>query len=402
VKLLRKIKRAENMQKKQIVITGGAVVGIALVLSGAVMGVKKRGLAAENAEAKRIMNQSARPVSIERVRLERSKRTYKYPGVVRASAESALSFRVGGPLVTVDFALGRPLKKGALLMRIDPRDFEDRIKSLEAQIKGAYALLHSVRQDYERTAELFNEKVVPQASYDHADSAKVAAEAALETLRIELEIARHELQDTNLVAPYDGTVTGQFVENHEMVNSGKVVLQYHNIQQLEIVINMPESAIINRNLKPGRIVNVIFSAAAGKKYKARLKEWSSTANAVARTYAVTFECEAPQEIQVFPGMSAEVILTEESSEMELSVPVAALVPDTSGGSKLWVYNSESKKAKAHRVRTGRLNGVDRIIILSGVSDGDQVVVEGSRLIVDGQILTLHANEKSISRIKAGK
>jgi len=384
------------MQKKQIVIAGVVVVGVVLVLGGAFLGARKRGLADENAEAKRIMNQSARLVSIERVRMEHSRRTYKYPGVVRASAESSISFRVGGPLVTVDFALGSPVKEGEILMQIDPRDFEDRIKSLEAQIKGAEAILHSAIRDYERTAGLFSEKVVPQASYDHAYSAKVAAEAALETLQIELGIARHELQDTNLIAPYDGTVTRQFAENHEMVHAGQAVLDFHNIQLLEVVINMPESAIIKRNLKSGEMANVVFSAATGKKYKARLKEWRSTANIVARTYAVIFECEAPHEINVFPGMSAEVILTDESSKMQLSVPVAALVPDASEGSMLWVYNSESKKAKAHHVQTGRLNGADRIIILSGVSAGDQVVVEGSRLIVDGQMLNPSFKETSNS------
>jgi RND family efflux transporter MFP subunit len=213
-------------------------------------------------------------------------------------------------------------------------------------------------------------------------------------LKVELEIARHELKDTNLLAPYDGTVTGQFVENHEMVNPGQVVLEYHNIQQLEVAIDMPENAIIKNNIKSGEIADVVFSAVSDKAFKARLKEWSSTANSVARTYEVTFEFDAPQGIKVLPGLSAEVVLTDESTEMQLSVPVAALVPDVSGDSTLWVYNSESKKAKKHVVKTGRLCGADYIIILSGISVGDQVVVEGSRLITKGQTLNPISHETS--------
>lgn len=375
------------MNKKNLVtlIGGGVVVILLIVLVAA--GIVKKVRANKSAEAKYALQQAARPVTVERVTPALSQPSRGYPGTVRATEESALSFRVGGPLVTVNVLLGEPVEKGALLMQIDPRDYEDRIAALEAQLAGAQAVLDNARQDYDRAKQLFDEKVIPAAQHDRATSSLDSAKAAVKNLDAQLQIARHSLKDTELRAPYDGRVTAQLAENHEMVAPGAVVLKFHDIHWLEVTVNVPENEIIHRTMAQGASAQVSFPAAPGKTYEAQLKEWSSAADAMTRTYAVTFRFAAPQEIKVLPGMSAEVTWEDPLlSGKQLTVPVSALVSTADGRSFVWIYDERGNKAVRRVVETGSLSGASRIVLLSGVKEGDPVVVSGSRLIHENQSL----------------
>jgi len=381
------------MDKKKITTIGGVVVAIVLVVAGVVAGVLKRAKATSDAEAKFALQQAARPVALERVTAVCLEQRRGYPGIVRASEESALSFRVGGPLTKVDVVPGRPVSQGTLLMQIDPRDFEDRIRALEAQLAGVRAVQKNARQEYDRATGLFDEKVIAQADYDRASSAIDSADAAVETLDSQLRIARHSLKDTSLLAPYSGTVSEQLVENHEMVKSGDIVLRFHNIQWLEVAVSVPENEIVRRNMTGEKPVWVGFPALPGKKIEARLKEWSSVADPVTRTYAVTFAFEAPADVKVLPGMSAKVTWTDAPpAEAQLTVPVSALSSDAEGHSDLWIY--EDGLAVRRRVRTGALAGASRVVVLEGLAEGEQVVVAGSRLITEGQALHSSLEQKA--------
>lgn len=365
------------------IITGivGAVILVAAVIFIVVSGAKKRTAAKVEADTKMTFNRSARPVSIETVEKVESIKERSFPGIVKASEETALSFRVDGPLTEVNVMLGEPVEQGTLLMKLDPRDFEDRVQALKAQQDGAVAVKENAKQDYDRVSELFEEKVVPQSDYDRARSSLDTADAAVKALKAQLQIAEHALKDTSLLAPYDGTVTEQLQENHEMINSGKVVLRYHNIQLLEIIVSVPENEIVQRTMKPGAKVQVSFPAIHGRKFDARLKEWSSVADKLTRSYAVTFEFDAPEGYKILPGMSANISWNEtDSGATVLSVPVAALCPSGDGQSLVWVYDEEGGHAERRLVELGELKGASRVIVLSGLSEGEHIVVSGSRLI----------------------
>lgn len=377
-------------KKNLITAVGGGVVVVLLILL-IVAGIVKKVKDGKAAEAKYELEQAAHPVTVERVTASAVPQTLGYPGTVRASEEAALSFRVSGPLITVNVVLGRPVKKGELLMQIDPRDFEDRIASLEAQLSGAQALLENARQDFDRAQKLFGEQVIAQADYDRATSLFDSADASVKTLNAQLQIARHSLLDTQLTAPYDGQVTDQLMENHEMVHAGQVVLKYHDIQWLEVTVTMPENDIVHRSLQEGAPAVVSFSSVPEEQYDAKLMEWSSLADPITRTYSVRFRFRAPQDINVLPGMSAEIRWVDNTSESTLlTVPVSALSSTADGRPFVWVYSEQTQTAEQRPVETGRLADSSRIAVLSGLKEGEQIVVSGSRLIHEGQKLAATA------------
>jgi RND family efflux transporter MFP subunit len=182
-------------------------------------------------------------------------------------------------------------------------------------------------------------------------------------------------------------VSVRLAENHEMVVAGVMVLQYHDVEWLEVTVNVPENEMIRRAPERGAPARVSFTAAPGRMYAAELKEWSSASDKMTRTYAVTFRFKAPEDIKVLPGMSSEVVWSDESAAAaQLRIPVSALVPDADGRSFVWIYNDLGKTAEKRAVQTGPLSGASRITVLQGLKEGDVVVVSGSRLIREGQTL----------------
>ena len=375
------------MNKKKTSIVVGAVLVIAAVAVAILGEINKRAKIRTSTESKIAIEHSAYPVTLEQVQVSHSGKMRSFPGIVKASEESALSFRVGGPLIRVDAKQGELVLVGTLLMQIDPRDFEDRIQSLEAQQAGLEAMLKNAQSDYERISGLFKEKVVSQADYDRSKSSLASAEAAVKVLDSQLQIARHSLKDTSLFAPYDGTVTEQFSENHEMVKSGDIVLQFHNIQWLEVAVNVPENEMARRSINVDATAQVGFPAIPGKTFDAHLTEWSSVADPMTRSYVVSFKFKAPLEFKILPGMSAKVSWLDRSDTgRKLLVPASALSSDAKGHTVTWVYDEESGTVSRRVIRIGELEGTSMIAVLSGLSEGEHVVVSGSRFIHDGTVV----------------
>ncbi len=229
-----------------------------------------------------------------------------YPGTILASRTTQLAFRIAGPLVQVNADPGLPVAKGQLLMQVDPRDFKDNIAVLEARLEGAQAKDLLAGKDFERARTLFEQQVSASADFDRAKSAFAAAAAGVRSLAAQLRLARHQLEDTGLYAPYDGVVVTRKVENFEMVRAGEVVVVLQDIATLEVEIRVPESEIVSRSLHQGAKARFELSSLPGRRLEAQLKEWSPAADPVTRTYALRFTFPAPREVQVLPGMTADV------------------------------------------------------------------------------------------------
>lgn len=329
-----------------------------------------------------------RPVTIEKVKATPLKRSTTYPGSIRAWRETQLAFRVSGPLVHVNIKAGDRVKAGQVLMQIDPKDFNDSIHVLEAQLEGALAQEENARQDLGRVTQLFREKVIPKADFDHATTAGKAAAAAVRQIRAGLETARHQLEYTTLQAPYDGIITTQLIENHEMVRAGQVVLKIHDISELEISINVSENEIIHHSLTRGEPGMVSLPGIEGRTFPARLEEWNTQADALTRTYEVTFRMTAPGDVRILPGMTAEVAWQNPDPQAHvISIPARAVISDSSRESLVWLFNPATSTASRTEVTLGRLGGQSRVTVLSGLSPGDLIVTRGMDFITQDMILT---------------
>jgi RND family efflux transporter MFP subunit len=309
---------------------------------------------------------------------------YNYPGEIKAWKETSLSFRVDGPLVDVAKKPGERVFQKELLMQLDPRDYRDRIRILEAELDGALARANKASQDFTRAKQLFAKNVIAKADYDLARSNAASQNASVKNIRAQLSVAQHQLKDTSLRAPYDGIVTAQLVENHEMIRAGQIVMRMHDISTLEISTNIPENDIGQLLLQKGSKAVLTVPSLSSRLFTAALKEWSTEADKTTRTYNVTFSLPAPPDNSLLPGMTAEITLRNlKTRKPVMTVPLDAVTADSEGNSIIWVYDEKSGKVASKKVVTAEMYDDDRIIVNAGLEGNELIITGGVHFLVEG-------------------
>ncbi len=315
-----------------------------------------------------------------------------YPGEIRASRQTELSFRVSGPLTAILKQPGDHVKKGEVLMQIDQRDYLDNIKILEAELRGAQARSKKSTSDFERAKKLLHEDVIARSDYDMAQSSAASAQATVQNLKAQLSLARHQYEDTSLRAPYNGIVTAQLAENHEMIRAGQIVTRVHDISTLEIDCNVAENDINRFDLKKGLQGLITLPAAEDRSLSAELKEWSTAAENTTRTYRLTFSLSAPEDGSILPGMTGEITISNlKSTTPVVTIPIDALAAGEEGNSMVWLYDTRDGTLRSHIIETGAMTDDNTIVVTSGLKGDESIALTGSQLISEGMQVTVQAS-----------
>ncbi len=291
------------------------------------------------------------------------KRTF--PGRVSAAQNVDLSFKVSGPLIELPVNEGQVMKKGQIIARILPRDFQ----TAQAQ---AQARALEAEQQYQRYRDLFIQKQVSKADFDKYKSARDIAKA-------QEDDARHALEDTYLRAPFAGAVAKKFVDNFEDVRAKEPIVSLQDTSSIEIRINVPESVMASIKEAGSGTAVAEFAAAPGKQYQLSLKEYSTAADPQTQTYRVTFLMPQPEDLTVLPGMTASVLgsrsVHTEATD-RIIIPAVAVFADEGGLPQVWVVDKETSEVKRRQVSTGNLTGTDSILITNGIEPGETIAVSG--------------------------
>ena len=364
--------------------------------------------------------------------------TRTYPGRVRASQRVDLAFQVSGPLIKLTVEEGQQVKKGQLLARIDPRDFEtdlakinsdigraranleamqvgarpEDIKILEAEIEAAKARLLNAEHQYKRYRDLYIRKQVSKADFDLHKSERDIAKANLNTTIQNLEKgkagARKEdieamqatirgleakrkrsqdaLDDTYLQAPFSGVIAKRYVENFEEVKAKQSIVSLDDISHVEILVDVPEIVVATIKGQRSMVALAEFAAAPGKQYPLSLKEFSTRADPRTQTYQVTLQMRQPEGINILPGMTASVVQhrpKEEEDTGHFVIPAIAVFADEAGNSHVWVVDRDTMTVHRRKVTTGELTGTDSIQILDGLQSGEMIAISGVSRLREG-------------------
>ena len=305
-----------------------------------------------------------RPVKLFTVEAQTSKKELKYPGRVRASRRVDLAFRVPGPLIELPVNEGQSMKKGELIARILPRDFETEVAKARASELDA-------RQQFQRYRDLYVKKQVSKADFD-----KYKSQADIALAR--LQDAENRLSDTYLRAPFEGVVAQRYVENFEDVLAKEPIVSFQDISEVEVLVDVPEN--IMSSLKEGGKSSAVaeFTVAPGKQYPLSLREFSTQADPRTQTYRVTLLMKQPDDITVLPGMTANVVGSTKAVEEVTSIiiPAMAVFADEAGKSNVWVVNRDSMSVNKRQITPGPLSGASNIMIAAGLEPDETIAVTG--------------------------
>jgi len=311
--------------------------------------------------------------------------TRDYPGRIKAGQYSEMSFEVPGKITSFVYTEGSEVEKGAVLAKLDPRDYQSRYDSAVAKREQGRAERDRYKVMYEKDVKPFAEYEMRQAAYD----VRVA----------EATEARKALDDTVLKAPFDGVMARKLVEVHENVLAKQEVLVMQNDDLLEIKVSVPE-----RDLAEGRQSDlgdnegmtklikprVVASAVPGRSFDAWIKELATVADPTTRTFEGTFLFEKPDGVNLLGGMTAKVViqLPDWQGRSGLLIPALAVVGAGGDGASVWVVDESALTVSRREVDTGELTGTD-IEVKSGLEPGEVIAISGVHQLRDGmQVLRL--------------
>ncbi len=298
--------------------------------------------------------------------------TRSFSGQVRAARRVDLSFNVPGRIVELNATEGAEVEKGALLARLDDRNYQSRLVEARAEFKKTDA-------NFERAKKLLVGDYISRTEYDQIKAARQVAAARMAAVR-------KTLGDTRLVAPFSGMVAARLVENFTEVNAKQPVISLEQVDRLEIVIDIPEQFIARKRNKGDVKLVARFDAFPDREFPLTIKEHATEADPRTGAYRYVTVMDRPDGLNLLPGMTAtvEASVAETASEGEAPflVPLAAVFAHVTPDPLVWLVDAE-RRVHQRKVRLGRLSGRDQVEMVEGLKRGDRLVVEAVTRLREG-------------------
>ena len=324
-------------------------------------------------------------------------------GYVTARRQATVSSKTAGQIIEIAIEEGMEVIAGQVLARLDSSNLERSFRLAEAQTAVARkavleveAQLAEARLRQERTRRLVEERVAGQADLDRVNGEVATLEARFERQQEDIRVSERradvigqQIEDMVIRAPFDGVITAKNAQPGEMMSPiaggagftrtgiGTIV----DMTSLEIEVDVNE-AYINR-VSPGQPVDAILDSYDDWTIPARVIAIIPTADRDRATVRVRIGFEE-LDPRILPDMGVKVSFRSAEAEPEeapegLLVEAAAVFQDT--GRDL-VYLVRDGRVQRRAVRLGDRRGSE-VFVLSGLVEGDRVVLEGPPGLADG-------------------
>ncbi len=315
---------------------------------------------------------SVRPVKLVIIAGAATERSSKYPAVIDAAQLSNLSFQVGGLLKELPVQEAQEVERGAIIAKLDQRDFRSDMASAKAQYDNA-------EKEYRRAVRLAKEDAIARSVLEQRKSQRDIAKAQLDS-------AVKALNDTVMRAPFSGVIAQVPVKRLQNVQAGELVVTVMSKGELKATINLPARVIAQVRTHTKKGAYVFLDAAPKNRIEATFREASLIADATSQTYAVTFTFQPPDHLIILPGMNATVELVSSPKEAsaqnsQVSVPLAAVMSD-GNAQFIWVVNNQTMTVSKRKVTIEE--GVGKsVIVTDGLKPGETIAGAGATYLAEG-------------------
>nr|WP_234814857.1 efflux RND transporter periplasmic adaptor subunit [Noviherbaspirillum denitrificans] len=311
----------------------------------------------------------------------------EFPGEVRARVESRLGFRIPGKIVARKVEVGSEVKRGQLLMQLDPQDLKLAQAQANAGLKAAESNRDLAKSELKRYKDLREKNFVSEAILDGKETAYKAAQASYDQALAAYRNQSNQAAYTSLESDVDGVVTGIDAEVGQVVAAGTPVLRVAQAGEKEVVIAIPEDKV--EALRKVTDVKVRIWSSRDEQIPGKLRELSPVADPATRTYTAKISIpDAPPHIKL--GMTGYVTFAAKSPHAMVRLPLAALFNDK-GVTSVWVVENGSVKLVPVQVAGTAGN---EILVSAGVTPGQTVVTAGVNQLKQGQQVKLLGGEKA--------
>lgn len=395
------------------------IVGIILALLAVLVILKKNGTIGNNDESIEVETAAVNEITIVE--------TVSATGKIQPEIEVKISSEVSGEIIALPIKEGQVVKKGDLLVKINPDLYTSgynrtisNLSGTKASLSQADATFREAKASYDRSKTLFDKGIISRSEWDKAvavfEGAKATKENAyynVQSANATVKEAKDNLGRTTIYSPADGTISSLGVELGERVlgtqqMTGTEILRVANLNNMEVEVDVNENDIVKVSI--GDSTKIQVDAYLKKEFKGIVTSISNSASTTTTADQVTnFKVKVrilkesyqdllegkPATFSPFrPGMTATVDIITKRKENVIGVPISSVVvkTDTAATKKYEVKDEEAEgkitsksdkkfecvfvkngdKAKIRIIKTG-IQDDTNIEVISGLKKGDVVI-----------------------------
>lgn len=304
------------------------------------------------------------PVKTEIIKKESITQSIPYTANLEAFEEVYFAPSSPGRIRKIHVEIGNRIKKGQLLIEMDP-----------TQLNQAIIQLDNARSNFHRIDTLYKLGSIPEQQYEQVKTQYEVAKSNVEYLE----------ENTILTSPVNGLVTGRFFENGELYSgapntqAGKAaILTLMQINPLKAMVSVSESYF--PQIKENISASVSTDIYPGKIFPGRVYRIHPTIDRSTRTFKVELVVDNDNE-QLRPGMFARVNI--ETGKTEAIVVPAISIIKQEGTNNRYVFLNDNGKAKKIQVIPGKRFDDKIELKNSAVKPGDELIIAGQASLMDG-------------------
>lgn len=288
-----------------------------------------------------------------------------YSGTAEPVLTVPLSFQLLGTVEKIYVDEGDQVKKGQLLAEIDK-------SSYQSSYNAALAMQEQAKDAYERFEKVYHKGSLPEIKWEEVKSKLKQANSTA-------KIAKKNLENCSITSPINGVIGKRTIENGENTTPGIAVFNVISMDHIYVHISVPEDEI--NKISKGQIARVTFPALGEKVFEAVTEKVGVEANKISRTYEAKLKIKN-DDLKIKPGMACNIGVPLDEDHAMLLLPSKAVMKDERGTNYVFVVNKQAQKAKRVNIQT---NGIinNQLAVLSGVTPGDLLIVEGQHKLSDG-------------------
>lgn len=313
-------------------------------------------------------------VTTETVHADTANAVKSYVGKVEEDSSTPLSFVSMGTVQRVYVEDGQYVTRGQRIADLDPTQFEN-------TFQASKAMLDQALDAYARVLPLHETKAISDIDWVDIQTKKRQAEA-------QYEVAKKALEDCHMVAPCNGIISGKMMETGMTTRPSQPVCYILDITRVKVKVAVPEKEIALFNPREGKDISATISAEAlgGKTFRSSSFIRSVQGDPLTHTYDVRFILSNPGS-ELLPGMVVNLSMeTGNAGDGQTTVMIPVRSVQQGGDGRQFVWLAKDGKAVRQTITVGQPQG-NRITVLSGLEEGDEVIVEGYQKVSEGSAIS---------------
>jgi membrane fusion protein, macrolide-specific efflux system len=303
-------------------------------------------------------------------------------GRIAPREKADIKSRIPGQVREVLVREGATVKKGDVLLVLDPTDYERELAKSEADVAQASGAVDFAKLARERAERSVAQGVAPRFDIDQTTNDERTRKTALRAAEVGRTVAQDRLRYTKIVSPIDGTVIARNIEPGESVVpgvqstfDGKALLTIADLSALLVKVNLNQIDVAKVGV--GRKATLTLDALPGKKYEAVLTKVAPASvklkDKEQEVFPIEAQIDAPDGL-VKPGMTADVRVHLDAKNDALVLPLEAIVKE-SGRSYVMKLGADPKKPAPERTEVTLGLRSDREVEVVGLAEGSRVVLK---------------------------